>query len=147
MTDTTETEVLVGTHKYRISRLSVFEQMNVAADCRDILTALAMMRKARPKKLSQKDYDQSVQFILTARGMTPEVRVRVMNVCLSKITRNSGVGWQPVLAAEDVMQFADIELPELIKLLYSSFEHNKFLDFFSVSPSNLGQTTGDDGQP
>jgi hypothetical protein len=41
-----------------------------------------------------------------------------------------------VLATDDVMQFVDIDLPALIQLLYKSFEHNKFLDFFSVGPSN-----------
>jgi hypothetical protein len=143
-----EREVPVGSHRYRITRLSVFEQMNVAADCRDVLTALAIMKRDRPKGLTQADYDQAVQFILTSRGgMTPEVRSRVMNTCLRQITRTSGAGWQPILAADDVVQFTDIELPELVQLLYQTFDHNKFLDFFSASPSNLGQTTGENGPP
>lgn len=143
-----EKEVSVGQHRYRISRMSVFDQMNVVSDCRDILTALALMKRDRPKELSQADYDQAVRYIITSRGgMTPEVRSRMMNTCLSKVVRQSGAGWSPILASDDVMQFGDIELPEFVQLLYESFDHNRFLDFLSESPSNLDKPkAGEVGQ-
>lgn len=140
MSAVAETQVTVGGHKYSITRMSVFDQMTVAADYRDILIGLAMLKKERPKEMKDADYDQAVHFMIASRGsMTPEVRGRAMSLCLGHVTRNSGVGWTGVLAAENTMQFDDIQMPEIVALLYAVFEHHKFLDFFSASPSSSGE--------
>lgn len=149
MTISLEHETTIGGHKYRISRVSAFDQMALASDYRDILVGLAMIRRDRPKDMSNADYEQGVQYIMTARvGMSPEIRERVMNTCFAAILRHSGVGWQPVLSGPGVLQFADIGLPEMVKLMYAFFEHNKLIDFFSESPSDSGgQTTANAGRP
>jgi hypothetical protein len=136
MTTQLELEVTVNKHKYRISRMSVFEQMNVAADYRDILVALAMLKRDRPKKMRDAEFQHTVKMIMVSRaGNTPDIRDRVTNLCLGKIVRQSNLGMVPVLATEGVMQFDDIELPQIVQMLYATFEFNKLLDFFSESPS------------
>lgn len=142
MTDLLETEVTIGSHKYRAGRMSVFEQLDVAADYRDILLGLALIKTNRPKEMTDKEYHNAVQYIMASRGnMNPEIRHRVMNTCLSKVVRNSGVGWTPILSANDTLQFDDIELPAFVTLAYAVLEHNKLIDFFAASPSITdGQT-------
>jgi hypothetical protein len=136
MTTLLETEVTIGSHKYRAGRMSVFEQLDVAADLRDILIGLSLIKTDRPKEMTDKEHDRAVQFIMASRGnMSPEVRHRVMNLCLSKVVRNSGVGWTPILSANDTLQFDDIELPAFITLVYAVLEHNRLIDFFGESPS------------
>lgn len=156
-------ELPLGTHTYNISRMSAFDQMNVASECRDILVALAMLRQNRfkpepPDKTSKKkgdavkpmtdaDYFRTAQFMIMSRaGLSFGAREQVVNLCLACVSRKERGGWQKVLAAPGVMQFDDIEIGDLSRILYAVFEHNKFLDFFSESPSDLGgQATTENG--
>ncbi len=144
-----ETEVTLGQHKYRVSRMSVFEQLDIAADYRDILLGLSLVKSERPKEMSDEEYKKTVQYIMTARGnMNPEIRHRVMNTCLSKVIRNSGVGWSPVLSANDTLQFEDIDLATFVMLVYTVLEHNRLIDFFAESPSITdGQTKTQEAGP
>jgi tail assembly chaperone len=146
-----ETELMIGSNRYRVSRMSVFEQFDVAADYRDILIGLSFVKRDRPPDMNQSDYDSAVQFIMSSRAsLTPEIRTRVINTCLKYVARSGGgaVGWAPVLAASQTLQFDDIDMPTIIKLMYAVFEHNKLIDFFSASPSSSGeQTTEKTGQP
>lgn len=150
MTIVPETELPIGKHRYRVSRMNVFDQFDVAADYRDILIGLSFVKRDRPPDMSQEDYDSAVQFIMSSRAsLTPEVRKRVINTCLACVVRSGGgsVGWVPILAAAGVLQFDDIDPPTIIKLMYAVLEHNKLIDFFYASPSSSGgQTTEKTGQ-
>jgi hypothetical protein len=139
-------EVPIGNQSYRIGRMSVFDQMNVASEFRDIISGLALLRGKRPKDLADADYNTAIQFILASPGgVTTEVRERVMNTCLRQVQRRGQGGtWSPLMAADNVPQFSDVGLPEMCRLLYESFEHNKLLDFFSTGPSD-SVTTGQPG--
>jgi hypothetical protein len=128
--------------------MSIFDQMSIAADCRDILIGLAFLKRDKPKDISEKDYFAAMKFIITSKaGMSPEVRNRVLNICFRHIKRNSGMGWAPILSAEGVAAFADIGPPEVVLLLYSTFDHNRLIDFFSDSPSSSDGQTSESGQP
>lgn len=136
-----ELETKIGSNYYRISRVSVFEAMNLASEFRDVLIGLAMLKKERPADMDDDTYTKTIEFIMTARGNLPsEVRERVMHRCFNAVSRRSGVGWQPIQTEQGTMQFADIDLPESVAIMYAVFEHNKLLDFFSVSPSASGPT-------
>lgn len=143
-----EMEVPIGKHIYRVGRMSVFDQMNIAADFRDILIGLAMMKAERPKDMKDAEFIKTTQMITLSRGgISPEVRNRVVTTCFRHITRRQVAGWSPILASEGMMQFDDIGLPDVAKLLFAVFEHNKLLDFFSESPSSSdGQGTDGNGQ-
>lgn len=143
-----ETETTIGDNKYRIQRLSLFQQMQVATDFRNIITGLAMMKKSRPtdpEKMSDEDFMGAARLIIMS-SMPPEARARSTNLCFRKIARQSGQGWAPILSSDSVMQFEDIDPVVATQLLYASFEHNRLLDFFSASPFSLdGLTTDDSG--
>lgn len=126
----------IGGQTYSIGRMAVFDQMHVASEFRDIISGLALMRAERPKELSDADFDGAVQFILTSNTVSSAARDHVTNLCLRRVRRRAeGGGWVPILAADNVMQFADIGPTEICKLLYAAFDHNKLLDFFSTGPS------------
>jgi hypothetical protein len=144
-----ELEVPIGKHKYRVSRMSTFDQFDIAADFRDILIGLSFIKRDRPPDMSDADFDNAVQFIMASRAsLSNETRARVTSTCLQHVVRSGGgsVGWVPILAASKTLQFDDIDLPTIIKLMYAVFEHNKLIDFFSASPSSSGQTTEKTGQ-
>jgi len=148
MSITQELELKVGAHEYRITRMSAFDAMTVASEFRDILIGLSMVRIDRPKDMTDKEFDKVIQMMTMSRGgVTEETRHRIVNICLSQVTRRSGQGYMKVLTSPMTFQFDDIELPDIAKLLYASFEHNKLLDFFGESPSESGQPkTTEDGQ-
>ena len=130
-----ELEFKVGPHYYRASRISVFEQMNLAAEFRDVLIGLALLKQDRPKDMDDTSYNKAVEFIMAARGsIPPDVRERVMHRCFAAVTRKSGVGWQSIQTLDGAVQFDDIRLPESVVIMYAVFDHNKLMDFFSVGP-------------
>lgn len=130
-----ELEFTVGGHTYRATRISVFEQMNLAAEFRDVIVGLAMLKRDRPKEMNDASYTQAVEFIMTARGgISPAVREGVMHRCFAAVTRKSGVGWQGIQTPDGTLVFDDIRLPESVAIMYAVFDHNKLLDFFSVGP-------------
>lgn len=161
-------EKTIGKHRYSIQRMDVFEQMNVAADMRDIIIGLAMLKeehanlikkaaeekpdaKPKTKPLSNEEYQRAqVQVLSTRGGLTKETRLQVMCSCLTKVTRHDTVGWAPILAAPGQMQYADIDLTQMYTLVLLVLEHNRLIDFFAVSPSDLdGQSEeeNESGQP
>lgn len=144
-----ETEVSVGGRKYLIGRLPAFDQMHLIADARNVLTGLALLKRDRPKEMSEKEFLNTAQVITMSVGtFPPETRERVWNLCLGQVKRQEKVGWQPVMASPGQMQFADMDPVTISRLLFAVFEHNKLLDFFFDGLSDSGQkTTGGDGQP
>ena len=142
-----ETELTIGSHTYRVSRMSAFDQMHMIADARNIITGLALLKLNRPKEMDDKNYFLSAQQITMSVGQLPtDTRERVWNMCLSLVKRRETVGWQPVLASPGVMQFADIGPSALARLFLAVFEHNKLLDFFSESLSDSDGQTTENGQ-
>jgi hypothetical protein len=135
MTVVPEKEFPAGTHRYRVTRLSVFEQMNLAADYRDIIVGLAMLKRERPPEMDDAAFIKSVEFIMTARaGLSPEVRERVMHLCFKNVVRKSGSGWSAIQTADNVLVFDDIRLAESVIIMYNVLEHNKLIDFFLEGP-------------
>jgi hypothetical protein len=135
-----ELEFTVNSHKYRATRLSVFQQFNLAADFRDVLVGLAVLKKDRPKELDEKAFTKAIEFIVTggSKALSPEIRERTMHLCLSVIARqvaSPGVGWTAIQTADGVLTHQDIQLPEMIAIMYHVIDHNGLLDFFFEGPS------------
>ncbi len=136
----------VGGEKYRVGRLSTFDQFNLASDFRDPLSGLAFLRRDRPKDVTDAQYAKAVEFLITggAAFSAPAQRQRIINLCLSAVKRKSGVGWTPVINAEGGVQFKDVDLAGMIALMYRVFEHNGLLDFFSEGPFGSGGPTAEE---
>jgi hypothetical protein len=127
-----ETELTIGSKTYRVGRMSAFEQMHLIADARTIITGLALLKKDRPKAMSDREFVGTARMIVASTGgLAPETRERVWSTCLRNVLRREAAGWQPVMASSDIMQFSDIGPEVLATLIYTVFEHNKLLDFFS----------------
>jgi Phage tail assembly chaperone protein, TAC len=145
-------EFTVNRNKYRASRLSVFQQFNLASDFRDALAGLALLKKDRPKELGEEGLIKAIEFIMTggAKGLAPEVRDRVVSLCLSVVSRqvaSPGVGWTAIQTTDGVLAYQDIQLPELIAIMYHVIDHNGLLDFFFEGPSTSdGQEKEKPGQ-
>lgn len=132
-----ETTVTIGSKTFSVSRMSAFEQMHLIGDARILLTGLALLKRDRPKEMNDASFLQTASTIVASTGGLPvETRERIWNICLRQVKLRQAAGWQPILADAGVMQFADIDPPTITRLLYSVFEHNKLLDFFSESLSN-----------
>jgi hypothetical protein len=150
-----ETELTVGSKTYRVGRMSAFDQMHLIADCRTILTGLALLKKDRPKEMSDQEFVNTARLIVASTGgLSPETRERVWGTCLRNVLRRETAGWQPVMASSSMLQFSDIGPSDIAMLIYTVFEHNKLLDFFSEGLSNsdrpmmtedgLGQRSGEE---
>jgi hypothetical protein len=149
MTDALETTVQIESKTYAVGRLSAFDQMHLIADARSILTGLALLKRDRPKEMDDRSYLSTVGMITSSLGgLQPETRERIWNMCLGVVKQRGAVGFQPVLASAGQMQFADMDIHTITKLIYAVFEHNKLLDFFSegLSGSDGPKTTESNGQ-
>jgi hypothetical protein len=132
-----DAEVRIGSKVYSVGRMSAFEQMHLIADCSTILSGLALLKRDRPKEMSDKDFANTIRVIVASTGrLTPETRERVWSTCLRRVSRKETGGWLPVMASAESMQFIDVGPNEITVLVYAVFEHNKLLDFFSESLSD-----------
>jgi hypothetical protein len=150
MSDNLDTTTTIGSKTYTVSRLSAFDQMHLIADARNILTGLALLKRDRPKTMKDGEYLQTVKMITSSLGgLPPETRERIWNMCLGVVKRRDGaIGFQSVLASPGQLQFADMELSTINRLIYAVFEHNRLLDFFfeGLSDTDGQRTTENSGQ-
>lgn len=138
----------IGGHEYRADRMTVFTQMHLASEFRDGLMGLALLKKNRPSKMSDKDFQEVICFTITGGGkfVSPEVLDRVMLRSLAVVFRKEiNDMWAPV-CPNGQMMFSDIELPDMVVMMYEVFDHNGLLDFFSVSPSTSAGQKPKSGQ-
>jgi len=168
-----EREFSTGGHVYRAGRISVFAQMRVASQFKDVLIGLALLKQSQldaekavvaahkapqkrgsaaavPRKLTAEQYARTASIIMVgdASGTPPQVIDTVMRECFACVTRKEATGWQPIQTSEGAMQYADIELPQCVDIMLAVFEHNRLIDFFCGSPSTseVSAKTEDDGQ-
>lgn len=145
-------EFKIGEHYYLASRLSVFQQFHLASEFRDALIGLAVLKRDRPADLDDRAFIKAIEFILTggSKGLSPEVRERIIHLCLSVVQRKvtKGVGWAAIQTPDGVLAYQDIQLPEMIAIMYQVIDHNGLLDFFFEGPSSSeGQEEVKSGQP
>lgn len=137
-----EREFKVDDQTYRASRISVFDQLNVASQWREALMGLAMAKKNRPPEMGDAAFRETVAIVLTGALARVETsrREEVTQLLVSAVKRKgkggkTGVGWFSVAAPGGAAAFDDVQLPQLVSILYEVLDHNGLLDFFSVGPS------------
>jgi len=141
MTTPQEREFVVDGHRYRAGRLDAFQQLDVASQWRDALLGLAFAKKNRQSEISDESYRDAV-FVITTGALghvTKQSRDEITRLGLSVVQRQqkeAGRGWSPVLAPGGGMMFQDMELPQIVQILYEVFDHNRIVDFFSGGPSD-----------
>jgi|SRR5580693_2138323 hypothetical protein len=141
-------EIHLGEKAYLIGRVDVFDQLAFASDFRDILMALAFLKEKRTSKVTDEAFGESIEFIVTGglRSIPEDKRDYLVRKCLSQVERKEGIAFAPILNAKGGPQYADIDLPVIIRLLYEFFDHNGLLDFFFARQSSSGETAKSTGQ-
>jgi hypothetical protein len=151
-----EFEFKVGEHTYRATRMNAFEQFEVARLLRNVLTGLALIEEEVEKAAKKTKKPQPkpsphnfVQLMCNmAGGLTETESNNSIALCLSKVqrsvqSREGGVGWSSIQVADNnqrSMMFADIEMSQMLEIVWHVVKNNGLIDFFAVSPSNSQAT-------
>jgi hypothetical protein len=123
-----DSQFTVGTYNYRADRLDAFKQLAVARRLGPFVTAFfdTIAIATGPTPFS------AYEPILKAIGqMSDDDANFILNTCLSVVSRQSGAGWQKVLAAPGTLQFADLSPSDMLVLTGKVLEAHKIAGFFS----------------
>lgn len=143
------TRFQVSGHNYRCGRLNAFDQNHVARKLNSILLWVAEMKKDAVKTVLPSGYAQAMCAI---SGSIPREDVDLAyGLCLSVVARETegGASWAPVQTNGRLMM-DDINLPEMLEIIWQVLEHNRLVDFFgapsSTSPgSKEGERSNESG--
>lgn len=128
----------IGEHTYRAGRLSTFDQLEIATTCRQAFFNLALLEKQSKDDNRPIDDFGHAQALCGFMGMLPrEVRDPAVRLCLTVVARARGknnANWDPALQGEQFM-FNDLDVPDLLQIVYEVVKHNGLIRFFSVSPA------------
>lgn len=127
-------------HNYRIQRLDVFQCYDLASRLAPVCGILAMskdraaMIEGFPRALAS----------LTG-GMSSDERRNSLHIALAAVSRVEGDSVVPV-CVDGVMQYQDIEMTDMLRLVCEVLVVNKIIDFFSVPESKSTVETLDASQ-
>lgn len=157
-------EFTVGGVRYTAGKMSAFDQFHVARKLGPVLLWLGNA------SLSGLTDDAAPNDKKPVVKLTPEREARAftqalcsmsaplsrddselaVNLCLSTVQRDVGgdKGWASIRAAGGAWMFQDIELPEMLEIVWHVLKANKLPDFFSASPSAAaGPGAGNSSRP
>lgn len=137
-----DSQFTVGAHSYAVARLDAFKQLAVARRLGPFVTAFFDTIAVAVGPTPFAAYEP----ILKAIGqMSDDDANFVLNTCLSVVTRQAegATGWQKILPAPGVLQFADITPSDMLQITGKVLEAHKIAGFFSelLSLSTGGETT------
>lgn len=135
----------VGAHNYRAGRLPTFDQLELATTLRQVFLMLALLEKeAKDKKLPTSTHTY-VQAMCGLFGtISREDRDISLRVALSVVARARGKNdteWDPAFQGDQFM-LNDLDMPELLEVVYKVCQHNGLIRFFSVSLDDSAPKTG-----
>jgi tail assembly chaperone len=131
----------VGAHDYEARALSTFDQWELARLLRDVLSGLALLKKAAPKGVTPDMYVRAMAGL--SGNLTREESLAITRIALSCVMRKDGNGWQVIQPSGGDLQYADITMPQQVEIIWHVLERHDLVDFFSVSPSDSGTPAGD----
>lgn len=125
----------VSGRNYRCGRLNAFDQNHVARKLNSILLWVAEMKKDAVKAVLPSGYAQAMCVI---SGSIPREDIDLAyGLCLSVVGRENdgGASWAPIQSGGGQMMFQDINLPEMMEIIWHVLEHNRLVDFFAAPSS------------
>ncbi len=122
-------EFPVGGHTYRVEPLNTFDQFDIARRVAPVITML-VLQKDRDKL--QEGFARA--FVSLSSGITREDGQAILTLCMSRVSRQDKVGFAPVQAAGKMM-FEDIDMEQMLELLWHVLLLSKIIDFFDVPVS------------
>lgn len=140
-------EFPLGDHVYRINKLSVFNQFELARRLSPIMTMLSM----------QQDKDKLEEVFPTAfaalcEGLTSSDSSYIFNICLSSATMKQGAVFTPIWT-DGLPMFEHIDLRLSLSIIFKVLVANNLIDFFAAplpdstnQPANGEGSNGSDSQ-
>ena len=151
-----EFEFRVGQHAYRATPMSAFQQFEIARMLRNVLTGLALIEeeiKNENERLAQEGKPHKpapgphafVQLMCSmAGGLTKAESAESTSLCLSGVQRQvgagQGVGWSPLQVAPGQLAHDDVDMSQMLEIVWHVLKNNGLIAFFSVSPSSSAAT-------
>jgi hypothetical protein len=110
---------------YRVDRLSVFKQLKIVSKLTPILAFLTQQKDKEVVK------DKFPEFFAAFSSNIKEDDVdEIIHLCLPSIKRRFSNKWMPLIHNNE-LAFSDINLKDMLKMIYEVLEANQLLDFFS----------------
>ena len=150
MTIAEHTTFQVGDYTYRAGRLSTFDQLELATTGRQIFFNLALLEQEARKSNMVSGTAEFVQAMCGLFGTLPKPeRDILVQLALKVVSRGRGKNnayWDPAYLGEQFM-FSDLDMPELLEIIYRVIQHNGLIRFFSVNPGASAQKSGPSSLP
>ena len=125
-------EVTIGGQDYTIGKLDARRAFHVARRLAPVMSAMAGEEGGEPMNALGSMSEALAK-------MRDEDADHVINSCLSVCQRKNevhGTGWSPVAASNGRLMFQDIDLPQMMQLVWAVIQEN-LSSFFSGLPSGL----------
>jgi hypothetical protein len=151
-----EFEFRVGQHVYRATPMSAFQQFEIARMLRNVLTGLALIEEeivSENKRLAEEGKPSKpapgprafVQLMCSmAGGLTKSESAESTSLCLASVQRQvgagQGVGWSPIQIAPGQLAYEDVDMSQMLEIVWHVLRSNGLIAFFSVSPSSSATT-------
>src|SRR5271157_3277545 len=129
MTDEVNVFDLEG-KQYQIRRIDVFAQLSLVAK---LSMVLATIGEQKDKTLILQNFAKF--FAAFAANMSKEDLDEIFRLSLTNIYRRVKTTWQPVYK-NGQMLFQDIDLKDMLTLVWKTVEVNKLADFFTIQDTN-----------
>jgi hypothetical protein len=134
----------IGGHKYRIGRLSTFDQLDVATDLGNVFFRMSILEQGAKKNGQSYSEEQAAQsFCAMCVDLEKSKRDAIFRKCLLVVQRAHAKVWGNVIMNGEVM-FQDIDLRELLQIVLHVVKHNGILAFFVAAPVERNQGADQD---
>lgn len=121
----------VAGETYQSQRMSAFDQHAVSSKLGGVLL---LMFDNMKKKRTMSDLDFARAFTVLSGDLRKDSMDEVFYLCLRGVTRKveGDQGWASVLTeAQGIMAFSDIDMPEMLSIIWHVLKQHRIPDFFS----------------
>ena len=112
---------------YQIRPINVFQQLRLTSK---LAPMLLMLKEQEDKNLIKEKFAEF--FPVFSNNMDENAVNDILKLALSTVFRKTKTTWLNIYKNEG-LTFQDINLKDMLNILYEVLEANKLLDFFSVS--------------
>jgi tail assembly chaperone len=131
MSDIPEVDFEVDGKSYRARRMSAFDQQTVASKLGGVLMLMGDMKTS--PKASEPEAEAFVRAFCALTGdMRKSDSDLVMGLCFSVVSRavEGDLGWAPIRISDGQLAFPDINLPEMLLIVWKVLKQHRIPDFF-----------------
>jgi len=120
---------------YQIRKINVFDQLTLVSK---LSMVLATVGEQKDKELITQNFAKF--FAAFAANMSKDDLREIFQLSLTSIFRHVKTSWQPVYK-NGQMLFQDIDLTDMLTLVWRVIEVNKLADFFTIQDSSQIEST------